>query len=140
VERISETLTFDEVVEINRQQIDMFGGLFVPPNNCHNQDSLEYALEAVDAVSFGQELYPSLPDKAALLAFKIIKNHIFHDGNKRTAITVCRVFLLLNGYDLEIEINGVDQAAINIAIDVANSVVNRERLAEWISERMQPIE
>lgn len=70
----------------------MFGGLFVPPNNCHNRDSLEYALEAVDAVSFGQELYPSLSDKAALLAFKIIKNHVFHDGNKRTAITVCRAF------------------------------------------------
>ena len=108
-------------------------------DNFHNQGSLEYALGAMDAVSFGQELYPSLADKAALLAYTIIQNHVFHDGNKRTAISASRVFLLLNGFDLEIQQDVVDQEAVNIALDVANSVIGREELADWIASRMTVI-
>lgn len=109
MERTSETLTLDEVVEVNRQQIQMFGGLFLPVNNLHNQASLEFALEATDGELFGGVLYPSLAEKAASLAWCIITNHVFQDGNKRTAISVCRIFLLLNGFDLEIETETVDQ-------------------------------
>ena len=138
--RISETLTIDEVVEINRQQIDTFGGLFLPENNFHNQASLEYALEALDAASFEQDLYPSLAEKAALLVNTIIRHHVFHDGNKRTAMTVCRVFLLLNGYDLQIETDSVDADAMNTAIDIANSKRETEDLISWINERMRPMD
>lgn len=137
MESIGETLTIDEIVEINRQQIETFGGLFLPVNNFHNQASLEYALEALDAVSFGKELYPTLAEKAALLVFTIIQTHVFHDGNKRTAMSVSRVFLLLNGYDLEIETEAIDQGAMDIAIDIANSALDRDALVEWINERMQ---
>lgn len=112
----------------------------MPVNNLHNPGPLEYALEAVDAVSFGQELYPTLPEKAAFLACSIIQNHIFHDGNKRTSLAVCRVYLLLNGFDLELEADVVDQEAMNIAIDVAASVKGREELTEWVAERMRAIE
>jgi len=139
VARASETLTIDEVVELNRQQIDLFGGLFLGANNFHNQASLEYALEAMNADSFGQELYPGLADKAALLAYTIIQNHVFHDGNKRTAISATRIFLLLNGFDLEIQQEVVDQEAVSVALDVANSVLGREELAEWIASKMTTI-
>ena len=136
----SESLTLEEVVEINRRQIDMFGGLFLPANNLHNGDSLAFALEAVDAVSFGRELYPTLHEKVAFLIYSIIQNHIFHDGNKRTAMTVGRVYLLMYGYDLEIEKDVVDQDAMNVAIDVADSKKSRDDLAEWIREWMSPLE
>jgi death-on-curing protein len=140
VERASETLTLDEVVEVNRQQIQMFGGLFLPVNNLHNQASLEFALEAVDGELFDRVLYPSFAEKAASLAWCIITNHVFHDGNKRTAISVCRIFLLLNGFDLEIETETVDQDAMNTAIDVASGAVNQEQLNEWVAERMVPLD
>jgi len=140
VERISETLTIDEIVEMNRQQIDMFGGLFLPVNNFHNGESLEYALEAIDASPFGKVMFPTLPEKAAYLAFSIITNHVFHDGNKRTAIATCRLFLLVNGFDLEIEQETVDAGAMEIACDVANNLADHSDLTSWVSERMRPLD
>jgi death-on-curing protein len=136
----SEALTIDEIVEINRQQIEMFGGLFLPVDNLRNRNSLEYAVEAMDAVAFDQELYPTLQDKAALLACTIIEDHVFHDGSKRTALAACRVFLLLNGFDLALETGVVDQEAMNIAIEIADSLKTREQFAEWVFERMHPLE
>ena len=45
----------------------------------------------------GQELYPSLEEKAANLLFFITKNHSFLDGNKRIAATIFLYFLDKNG-------------------------------------------
>jgi len=140
VERAIETLTLEEVVEINRQQIAMFGGLFLPVSNFHNEASLEFALDAVDAVSYGRPLHPTLADKAASLAYSIITNHVFRDGNKRTAMAVCRIFLLLNGCDLEMETEVVDQNALYMAIAVADGTAGREELTNWVRERMRPLE
>ena len=42
---------------------------------------------------FGQELYPSIEEKAANFLYLIIKNHIFIDGNKRIAATLFIYFL-----------------------------------------------
>ena len=43
---------------------------------------------------------PDLADLAASLAFGIVTNHPFVDGNKRSGYVLCRLFLLLNGADL----------------------------------------
>ncbi len=139
MERTSETLTIDEVIEINRQQIDLFGGFRVTETNLRNRDSLEFALDSVDAVSFGQVLYPTLADKASMLGYTIIKSHVFHDGSKRTAIAVCRIFLLLNGFDLAIETQTIDEEAMEMFIQVANSECEREELTAWIEERMHTV-
>ena len=45
----------------------------------------------------GQELYPSLEEKAAHLLYFITKNHSFLDGNKRIAATMFLYFLDKNG-------------------------------------------
>lgn len=45
----------------------------------------------------GQELYPSLEEKAANLLYFITKNHSFLDGNKRIAATMFLYFLDKNG-------------------------------------------
>lgn len=44
--------------------------------------------------TFGQEeLYPSIPRKAARLCYGLIQNHVFIDGNKRIGIYVMLIFL-----------------------------------------------
>lgn len=48
----------------------------------------------------GVEIYPGLFDKAGVLLYGLTKNHPFVNGNKRTAFLSTSVFLLLNGYDL----------------------------------------
>lgn len=44
----------------------------------------------------GKALYPSLPLRASMLFYLIIKNHPFQNGNKRIAITTLFVFLFKN--------------------------------------------
>lgn len=135
--RISESLNIDEIVEINRQQVIAFGGLFLPyNNNFHNRSSLEYALEAVDGEMFGNVFYPTLESKAAFLAFSIINNHVFHDGNKRTGLMVCRVFLLLNGSDLQLLTDESDEDAMEACANIAKSEINLEQFTEWVRNRM----
>ena len=45
----------------------------------------------------GQELYPSVEEKAAMLLYLVVKNHSFVDGNKRVAATLFLWFLQNNG-------------------------------------------
>ncbi len=52
-------------------------------------------------MTFGEtELYPSLVEKAAALAYSLIQNHPFVDGNKRIGHAVMEVMLALNGYEI----------------------------------------
>ena len=48
----------------------------------------------------GQDLYPTQIDKAAALAFSLVRNHAFIDGNKRIGHAAMDVFLVLNGYEI----------------------------------------
>ncbi len=45
----------------------------------------------------GQELYPSIEEKAAMLLYLVVKNHSFVDGNKRIAATLFLWFMQNNG-------------------------------------------
>src|SRR5207253_5368200 len=59
-----------------------------------------YTLSLHDAlpISFGgQDLYPTVAEKASALAFSLIKNHPFIDGNKRVGHAALETFLVLNG-------------------------------------------
>jgi len=47
---------------------------------------------------FGEQLYPTLSDKAGLYMYNIIANHIFQDGIKRTGLEASILFLDLNDY------------------------------------------
>ena len=48
----------------------------------------------------GEDLYPSLLEKAAALGFSIIMNHPFVDGNKRTGHAATEILLVLNGLEI----------------------------------------
>lgn len=47
---------------------------------------------------FGEDAYPSLPEKAAALVHSVCCNHALVDGNKRLALVSVAAFLRLNGY------------------------------------------
>ena len=84
-------------VTINRHTVALHGGNYVPPENLLHGEALDYLVETVQATMFGQPLYPSLADKAALYMFNVISNHIFQDGNKRTGLEAAQLFLRANG-------------------------------------------
>ncbi|EPD28706.1 death-on-curing family protein [Actinotignum schaalii FB123-CNA-2] len=80
----------------------------------------------------GQDLYPSLIDKAVRLAFGLIKNHPFIDGNKRIGTHAMLVFLALNG----VELSYTDNEMIAIILSVAAGQVDESGLRAWIDEHL----
>lgn len=60
-------------------------------------ESFKSSIAAIYQSFGGQEIYPSVQEKAANLLYFIVKNHSFHDGNKRIAATVFLYFLDRNG-------------------------------------------
>lgn len=60
-------------------------------------DSFKGSIGAIYQSFGGQEVYPSLEEKAANLLYFVTKNHSFSDGNKRIAATMFLYFLDKNG-------------------------------------------
>jgi len=65
-------LTKKQVISLNKSTVNEHGGNFNPPNNFLHEDNLDYLLEAVQAEMFGEPLYPSISDKAAVYCYNII--------------------------------------------------------------------
>ena len=78
----------------------------------------------------GVDVFPSLQQKAARLAYGLIKNHPFVDGNKRIGAHAMLVFLALNGIDLTYS----QQELVDIVLSVAAGNADRQSLLQWILE------
>lgn len=53
----------------------------------------------------GQELYPSLVEKAAAPGYFLIQNHPFVDGNKRIGHAAMETLLVLNGFEISASVD-----------------------------------
>lgn len=87
-------LDYDECIELIstlrfNDESDLFG--------VEKDDSFKSSIAAIYQSFAGQEIYPSIQEKAANLLYFIVKNHSFHDGNKRIAATMFLYFLDKNG-------------------------------------------
>lgn len=130
-----KTLTIADVIEINRRMITHFGGIFFEGDeNLAQRGSLEYVLAEIHGSLYGQELYPDIFQKAGLISWRIIIGHIFHDGNKRTGMEACRLFLELNGYRLF-----MDMEIVEIAIKIATHEIAFEAYVDWLGKRTTQI-
>lgn len=91
---------------------------------------LESALEA-PFISFGGVTnYPTLQSKAARLAFGLVKNHPFVDGNKRIGVLAMISFLELNG----IKLTCTDDELIKIGLGLADGSMDEKILLDFIVE------
>ena len=59
-------------------------------------DSFRSSIAAIYQGFGGQEMYPTIEEKAANLLYFVVKNHSFHDGNKRIAAALFLYFLNMN--------------------------------------------
>jgi len=87
-------LDLDEARQVIARMGERFGatGLF----GREKDEGLEGSLAAVMQSFGGQEMYPSLEEKAAHLLYFLVKNHHFVDGNKRIAAALFLWFLQKN--------------------------------------------
>jgi death-on-curing protein len=82
----------------------------------------------------GADLYPDLASKGTALAFSLIQNHPFVDGNKRVGHAALETFLILNDHELRASVD--DAEAMVLA--VAASAASRQELEQWVRRSMQP--
>lgn len=88
-------LTVAIVGEIHEEAIARFGGA----DGVRDLALLESAVAAPQAGHGGKSVYADLVEIAAAYLFYLCRNHPFIDGNKRTALGACIVFLRLNGIE-----------------------------------------
>lgn len=87
-----EFLDGDDVIEIHRRQIQVFGG----HDSIRDAAFLDSALAQPMTAFGGHFLHSDLFTMAAAYLFRIARNHPFIDGNKRTALAAALTFLDLN--------------------------------------------
>ena len=93
---------------------------------------LESAVNAPFQTFGGQDLFPSIYEKAARLLYGIANNHAFVDGNKRTAVHAMEVFLIMNRVSLDYTIDEMEIMVIGIA----DNTLTYEDAARWITEHV----
>ncbi len=82
--------TYDDYLDFIKQMYSEFeSDVFAKPKDDSFHSSVNQIAQSFD----GQELYPSIQEKAANLLYFIVKNHSFVDGNKRIAAACFLYFL-----------------------------------------------
>ena len=83
--------TYDNAMEAIKGLREKFGGSVLFGNEKDN--SFKSSIGQIYQTFGGEELYPSVEEKAAMLLYLVTKNHSFSDGNKRIAATLFLWFL-----------------------------------------------
>jgi death on curing protein len=121
-------LLLEEVLELHRMVIAQSGG----SSGLRDLNALESALAQPRMTFGGEDLYPTLIDKAAALGFSLVKGHPFVDGNKRIGHAVMETFLVLNGHEIEASVDEQESVILRLAA----SELDREGFLEWLSGRV----
>ena len=118
------TLTKEQIIMLHEAIYERYGG------SCGvlNEGMLDSALQAPFQTFGGEELFPDTKDKILRLAYGLIKNHSFRDGNKRIGALVLLVLLELNGW----HVNATNEEFADIIMGIAASEKDDEDLKRWV--------
>ena len=117
-------LSKPQILLLHEQLITETGG----SSALRDEGMLDSALNAPFQTFGGEDVYPSLLQKAAHLCFGLVKNHPFVDGNKRTGAHVMLVLLALNG----IELQHTQAELSDVILQLAAGTIQSSDLLNWI--------
>lgn len=117
-------LTQEQVMKLHQVLIETSGGSL----GIRDEGMLDSALKTPLQTFDKRELFPTILDKATRLAFGLIKNHPFIDGNKRIGTHAMLIFLALNNIMLSYK----DEELIDIIFKVASDRAGENDLYNWI--------
>lgn len=123
-------LSLAEVLELHRRIALLAGG----PTIVRDFGAVESAVAQPRTAFAGEDLYPDLAAKATALAFSLISNHPFVDGNKRVGHAALETFLILNGFELHASVEASEQ----MMLDVAAGRADRDTLLAWVRQHIAP--
>jgi death-on-curing protein len=121
---IGETL----ILAIHDEQLAEHGGRI----GLRDRGLLQSALaRAINRAAYGD---PDAFDLAAAYAFGIARDHSFVDGNKRIAFVAAAVFLLDNGYEIDLD----DMSIVQVMLAISRGSMSEAELVAWLRERASP--
>jgi death-on-curing protein len=130
-------LTVEAVKAIHGEVLAAHGGAA----GIRDETLLESAVAAPQASMMGQPLISDPIEIAAAYLFYICKNHAFVDGNKRTALAACLVFLEENGFlaDRKLPINDWEQFVLDVAASQLDRAATTRRLRKLLKPRARSV-
>ena len=121
-------LSISETLELHERLIASSGGA----TGIRDLSALESAVSQPHASFGGQDLYPDVAAKAAALCFSLVMNHPFIDGNKRVGHAAMETFLLLNGFEINAEVDEQEK----IVLSLAAGQFDRNDFILWLREHI----
>ncbi|MEE9302470.1 MAG: type II toxin-antitoxin system death-on-curing family toxin [Thiotrichaceae bacterium] len=121
-------LGLEQVLDLHSKVIEQSGGA----TGLRDRNALESALAQPQMSFAGQDLYPSLVEKSAALGFSLINNHPFVDGNKRIGHAAMEVMLIMNGYQIQADVDNQEK----IILAVAAGEMPRDSFVDWVNEHL----
>jgi death-on-curing protein len=115
----------DDAILANLQLIEAFGGLAA--GSREGNLLLAAIARGLNKWHYA-ETRPSLFELAAAYAFGIVRGHVFHDGNKRTAYTTAIAFLRKNGVDVA----PPGDEIVETTVALAEGALDEEAYAAWL--------
>ena len=119
-------ITMEEVLKIHDDFIENYGGIY----GIRDEDQLESAILKPYTSAFGEDVYPTVFNKASALLEALLSLHAFADGNKRTAWHSTEKALDNKGYKLNLHYDDARPMLVNI---IENKVDNEE-ISKWLEE------
>lgn len=87
----------------------------IPNLAIRDEGLLQSAIDRPRTTVFGEDAYKTFPEKAAALMHSLARNHPLVDGNKRLAWSATRTFCLLNGYDIDLNVDQAESLVLGVA-------------------------
>ncbi len=120
--------TVEAVKAIHREVLQAHGG----SAGIRDEGLLDSAVAAPQATMMGKPMFRETVEVAAAYLFYLCRNHPFIDGNKRTALATCLVFLSENGLLSQEKLDA--DIWEQLVLDVAASRIDREETTKRLAK------
>lgn len=116
-------ITIAQLKQFHYKIIQDYGQEYLPLPK-YKEEHLKSILENIDQYVYGQELYPTICDKAIYILMRIEQSQAFPDGNKRVALSAFKFFLSINGSSFNQEIS--QKIQIKFMLSIATNKLEKE--------------
>ena len=123
------TLNVSELVRLQEKIVIATGGI----PGVRDMGLLESAVLSCYQTFESMDLYPSIIEKAARLAYAVNRNHPFVDGNKRVAVTSMLVMLRLNSIRLIYN----QRELVELGLGIAEGRFGHKEVVGWINSHLE---
>jgi death-on-curing protein len=125
-------LSLADILSLHRRIMEEIGG----KGGVRDWDLLRSAIAQPRVTFEGEDLYPSIVEKAAALGFSLAMNHPMIDGNKRLAHASMELFLMMNGFEIKASIDEQE----GVMISLAAGELGRKAFTGWLARHVVEME